>query len=198
METFVTSDIHAYHKNLILCQSTWTDKSTCRDFPNEVMMTEFVFNNINSVVKQKDRLICLGDWSFGFEENVARTRNRIICENVILILGNHDKKIKESPELQRHFTEVHEIWETEILGHKFHFSHYPPRKLGIEPQKDVFYVHGDSHSRRHSISPDAHSLIMDAGLDGNYLLPWRIEEIIKYMTARKLNNHHEIQKVDFK
>lgn len=89
-----TSDTHYWHKNITLGVSVWKDKETnCRDFETTEEMSSHIVDQINKYVGQDDILFHLGDWSFGGINNIWNFRNRIICKNIHLILGNHDHHI---------------------------------------------------------------------------------------------------------
>lgn len=91
---YLTSDTHYSHKNMCSGVSNWDDKeNSCRNFETIEEMDTAVVDNINNVVGENDYLLHFGDWSFGGIENVWNFRKRIICKNIILILGNHDHHI---------------------------------------------------------------------------------------------------------
>lgn len=85
---------HYWHKNITYGVSVWKDKeNNCRRFDTTQEMSSHIVDQINKYVGQDDILIHLGDWSFGGINNIWNFRNRIICKNIHLILGNHDKSI---------------------------------------------------------------------------------------------------------
>jgi calcineurin-like phosphoesterase family protein len=56
-------------------------------------MDAAIMQSINNVVGHKDTLILLGDFSLSSEyEIVKKYRDRINCQNIFLILGNHDNR----------------------------------------------------------------------------------------------------------
>lgn len=70
-----------------------------RDFDTIEEMNDAIVNSINEIVGQDDWLVCLGDWSFGGIENIWKFRQRINCNKIIHILGNHDHHIANNREL---------------------------------------------------------------------------------------------------
>lgn len=93
-----TSDTHFGHSNIVGPNvSKW--KSGYRDFKSLDEMNNHLIKEINKLVKKDDFLYHLGDFSFGGIENIYKFRKQIMCENIILVLGNHDKHIKENKEL---------------------------------------------------------------------------------------------------
>jgi calcineurin-like phosphoesterase family protein len=99
---WICSDPHYNHKNICRGTTNWrtTDNEIpveqTRDFPTIERMNESILNGINWNVGQDDVLICLGDWSFGGFEFIQQFRDRIVCKNVHLVLGNHDHHIERN------------------------------------------------------------------------------------------------------
>lgn len=97
-KVFFSSDFHYAHKNICRGTSSWNlddhgDSDAVRDFDTLDQMNDAIVNGINNMVGQDDWLVCLGDWSFAGIENIWKFRRRIICNNIILIVGNHDHHI---------------------------------------------------------------------------------------------------------
>jgi len=99
---WITSDTHYNHKNICRGVTEWRmpDGSTpieqTRDFTDLEKMNAAIVNGINGVVMQDDVLIHLGDWSFGGFDSILEFWGRLMCKNIYLILGNHDKHIKNN------------------------------------------------------------------------------------------------------
>lgn len=104
---FFTADTHYGHTNIASKEgSQW--KAGWRDFKNVKDMNWNLINQINKIVGPDDTLYHLGDWSFGGIENIWKFRSQIACQNIHLILGNHDHHIEENKFLSnvsRIFTE---------------------------------------------------------------------------------------------
>src|ERR1017187_2544390 len=95
---WVTSDTHYQHLNIAGPKvSRW--KNGYRNFESVSEMNNHIIKQINKIVKEDDLLYHLGDFSFGGIENIWNFRKQLRCQNIILILGNHDKHIKENKEL---------------------------------------------------------------------------------------------------
>jgi calcineurin-like phosphoesterase family protein len=107
---FFTSDTHYNHSNSCSATTKWTNaQRLTREFNSLDHMNDTIVNNINSVVGENDILIHLGDWSFGGFENIEEFRNRLVCKNIHLVLGNHDHHIQRNKEgVQSLFSSVHE------------------------------------------------------------------------------------------
>ena len=176
---WLTSDTHFAHSNIIKKLSKWKDKSGCRNFETMEDHDHTIIDNINKLVKPNDILYHMGDWSFGDPDNVRKYRNRIACQDIRLVLGNHDKYIapKDSP-YRGCFTSVDYVagFSLKIDGQpfktKFFLSHYSHQ---VWPSSHHGTIHGFGHSHN-SIKGIGRS--MDVGVDCNNFYPFHIDEII--------------------
>lgn len=91
-----TSDTHYQHKNICRDVSNWPESKWTRDYDILEEMNNIIVNSINLNVMEDDILFHLGDWSFGGFEMIEEFRNRIVCKNIHLILGNHDHHIERN------------------------------------------------------------------------------------------------------
>lgn len=188
---WVISDTHYSHKNICRGVTEWRmpDGSIpiaqTRDFPTIAKMNDIMVNNINNVVMPDDVLIHLGNWSFGGFESIREFWDRLICKNVILILGNHDRHIKNNRnDIRELFVGVDEEEDQYIYdGRLFHLNHYP-----IISWRDIkegsIHLHGHTHftgERRFGIGKR-----MDVGIDGHpEFRPYNLKtEIIPLMNKR--------------
>lgn len=122
MDWFV-SDTHFGHANII--------KYCNRPFRTAGEMDKVILDNINAVVRPDDTLWHGGDFSFGrgtSPQTIEFTRRQILCKNIRLIVGNHDRLITGSKELKSLFTEVLNYYLGEIGGRRFLITHRPPAK----------------------------------------------------------------------
>lgn len=87
MATYITSDLHFFHKNILKYNPD------TRPWENVEEMNEGVINVWNSIVDKNDVVYHLGDFSFGnpaqTEDVLARLKGKII-----FIEGNHDHALK--------------------------------------------------------------------------------------------------------
>lgn len=144
MEVFVTADTHFNHKNIIdYCN---------RPFDSVENMNRILIDNWNSVVKNDDLVLHLGDFGFGSKEELTE-----ICKKLngrkILIYGNHDLRKGIGFWMDCGFEKAYknkEILLTEALGISQDFiktdsdvvlSHYP-RQI----PSDKLNIHGHIHN----------------------------------------------------
>lgn len=187
-----TSDTHYGHTNICKGVSQWDWKSrpeSVRDFLTLDDMNTAIVNGINLKVAQDDWLIHNGDWSFGGFDNIEKFRNRIICKNIILILGNHDHHIKKDKHGVRDlFTHVFREEQLLINKQTYHLYHYPVISW-FEMGRGTFMLHGHVHSTGdHRFGPGR---TMDVGIDGSPDFgPYQDSEIIRMLGGKPLKDHH--------
>ena len=200
-EVWIFSDCHYNHSNICRGTTNWRTMDgeipveQTRDFATLEKMNEAILNGINWNVGQDDILICLGDWSFGGFEYIEEFRNRIVCKNVHLVLGNHDHHIERNKgDIQKLFTSVSH-YETLIIDKKvFRLFHYPIQSWNGMNSGDI-HLHGHVH-----LPPNrkfGQGKKMDVGIDGHpEFRPYNImREIVPIMDKRDVrsdmpNDHH--------
>jgi calcineurin-like phosphoesterase family protein len=205
-----TSDTHYDHKNICSATTNWVGaENLTRDFSSLERMNDELVNSINTKVGQDDILFHLGDWSFNGFENIRKFRERIVCQNVHLILGNHDHHIeRDKDDIQSIFSSVNHYLQLEVkreltpdqmkvgvLGHiKFVLMHYPIASWN-GMNDGVIHLHGHVHLSNNLRVADGKA--MDVGVDGNNYEPIELNEIIKIMSKQPIarlalpKDHHE-------
>src|SRR5690349_17512453 len=113
---FFTSDTHFGHAGVI--------QFAKRPFDSPSRMDEALIANWNSVVQPNDHIYHLGDFAWGDEKRIARILSRL---NGIkfLILGNHDKVLRQCKSLHGGFRTVCDYLELAIDGRRIVLCHYP-------------------------------------------------------------------------
>ncbi len=195
-KVFFCSDPHFSHKNLIKGLSNWEKKTDpersfdperLRKFSSVSHMNQTIIDNINSVVSINDTLYCLGDWVFGSEEDIFKIRNQIVCKNVHLIFGNHDKDIVTSLKNQSAFTSAQFYKEIEIAGERICLFHYPIEEWN-KCHRGSFHLFGHSHNPKATRIKSGRR--MDVGFDGNDYMPLEWSEVYSLLHKREHTKHH--------
>jgi calcineurin-like phosphoesterase family protein len=167
---YFTADPHFGHKSVIdFCN---------RPFSSGIEMDSVLINNINKKVLGGDTLYILGDFSFrSSPRQILEYRNRIWCNNIVLVLGNHDKEIRKNEKLRRCFSEVVEFGtEISLGGRRIVLCHYPLETWAGQ-RKGAIHLHGHSHgnlSREVVSKPNR----MDVGVDCHSYMPISLDEIL--------------------
>jgi calcineurin-like phosphoesterase family protein len=202
-----TSDTHYNHANICRATTNWTGADNLtRDFSSLDRMNDELVYWINGYVGQDDILIHLGDWSFGGFESIKAFRDRIVCKNVHLVLGNHDHHIQRNKDnVQSLFSSVHEYLYLEVKRpgrskkeamDRFAFvcMHYPIASWN-NMNNGVIHLHGHVHLPNHLRVADGKA--MDVGVDGNCMAPISMEDVLKIMDKQPIakltlpKDHHE-------
>ena len=204
VNVWFTSDTHYNHKNICRGVSNWEAGRGTRDFATLQKMNEVIVNQINSKVMEDDILFHLGDWSFGGFESITEFRNRIVCKNIHLILGNHDHHIENNADdVQDLFTSVNQYLKIQINvnrtengvdKHNFVLCHYP---LGSWHDMAMGVIHLHGHVHLPSNLKLGEGKAMDVGVDGNNMSVYSLQEITNIMKKQPIaslrlpKDHHE-------
>jgi calcineurin-like phosphoesterase family protein len=193
-KVFVTSDTHYGHKNICRGVTAWRlpdgsiPEDQTRDFKTIEQMNESIVSGINSVVGEDDVLIHLGDWSFGGFENIQKFRDRIVCKEIHLILGNHDHHIENNREgcqelfsSVNHYTKLMYKYDTIVL------MHYPIDSWdGLN--KGHIHLHGHCHLPQQKVFGKGRR--MDVGIDGNmFFMPYSLDNVVKIVKMRDIRSN---------
>lgn len=215
-QIYFTSDTHYGHANIAgKNTSKWTGGGY-RHYKSVKEMNEDLVRNINKYVGQEDHLYHLGDWSFGGADNIWSFRKQLVCDNIHLILGNHDHHIEENkmldiPEEDREmcflrfgtyagmqardlFSSVGHYKEILVGKTPFILSHYGHR-VWHGSHKGWIHLYGHSHD---SLPPYGKS--MDVGIDTAIRMfgearPFSIQDITGFMEHQPLQfpDHHDLK-----
>lgn len=216
---YFTSDTHFGHANISGKNvSKW--KGGYRHYKSVDEMNQDLVKGINKIVKEDDILYHLGDWSFGGIENIWNFRKQLRCQNIHLILGNHDHHIEENKLLdncryygeglldirdgswdslgsqvysQNLFSSVSHYKEVKVAGRIIVLSHYAHR-VWHGSHKGWLHFYAHSHD---SLPPYGKS--HDVGVDTAIRLlgearPFHSSEIIKIVDSLPMEfpDHHDL------
>jgi len=135
-KTFVYSDPHFYHKNIV--KFTKSDGGKLRPWDDPEQMTEDLIRWYNECVNDQDRVYILGDVAFTVVD-IRRTVSRLKGRKV-LIPGNHEpKKLAKYIDL---FDDVRGY----VQRQGFIMSHIPIHPGSLSRWK--LNIHGHTHANR--------------------------------------------------
>jgi len=196
---WITSDTHYSHKNICRGVTNWRTKDgkipteSTRDFNTIEDMNSVIVDNINSKIGPDDTLIHLGDFSFGGFDKIGQFLDRLVCNNIHIVLGNHDHHIKNNREnIHDRFLSIQNYLEVNIGGADFVLSHYPLCSWN-QLSKGAIQLHGHVHLPTNKKWGNGKRL--DVGVDGNNYQPYKLTEIVHMMDRREVrseivNDHH--------
>jgi len=168
MKTFVTSDLHFFHKNII--------QYAKRPFDSVEEMNSTLVNNWNSTISDEDHVYLLGDVSFGTSYQTSLILEELNGK-IHLILGNHDLKRKQFFRNHGRITSVEDYAEIEVGGVFVILFHYP-----IQEWNGSHYGSVHLHGHRHSKTPCEYSNNLrraDVGVDAWNFYPVEIEKVLE-------------------
>ena len=182
---YFTADCHFGHQNIIeYCK---------RPFDNVHIMDQVMLDNINEVVGAKDTLYILGDFCFKGKKPLEY-RLRIVCQDIHLILGNHDKRTDFYPSDlvtdMNGFSSIQEVKEIIYCNQRIYLSHYAHRTWPAS-HKGSWMFYGHTHSKLDHEDRASKRKTLDVGVDNcvNYNKPFgqpfSFKEIQKIMNSRE-------------
>lgn len=185
---YFSSDLHLNHESVI---------KFGRKFDNVGEMNTYIQCQINSKVGKDDLLVLLGDTVMG-EKNYVDFLSSLLCENVILLVGNHCNRGKL-------LTTLHESDKLVFLGDCIELvinkqiiccSHYPMFNWNYQDDGS-FMLHGHTHGDESDVLKQIHEYkCMDVGIDsyynmfGEYSL-FNFEQICSLLKDKKVIGRHE-------
>ena len=199
-----TSDLHLGHSNIL-------HLGAGRPFESLERMESYLIHAINDRVSYTDEIWVLGDFFMrGTPEKVRPYLERIVCPNVHLVRGNHDRTYQQ-PKRSGLFKTVVDYQELVIPGPdgsaRAMLSHYPMLDWD-RMYHGSYMLHGHIHSRPDSgaekhlgplFSTHEHGRIgyndwnlfhgirrYDVGVDANGYAPVSWEEIVRFFDGMEL------------
>lgn len=201
---YFTSDTHFYH------DAEWIVED--QGYTNVKTRDESIIESINEVVKERDILFHLGDFSVNSNaEETKELLNKINCNRVYFIWGNHDDGLREiqtqeikhafqtgillpdqnksielypSQNTQHGFTMLGHYKEIEIDGQEIVLSHYP-LYIWNQCQRGSWCLCGHSHyTCPETKSENPEGKILDVGWDG-YKKVLSFDDLKKIMKNKK-------------
>lgn len=176
--TFITSDHHFYHKNILkFCGDT-------RPFESIEEHNEQLILRHNEVVEYDDDVYFLGDFGFRDAETLG-----VILEMMNgrkhFIFGNHDKVMKR-PSMAKHFVWMRDYHELKMPGQSpmlpIVMSHYPMFSWN-RMHHGALHFYGHTHCA----VPTMHSgRGKDIGVDSNNCYPWNVRDLVKLMEKNEV------------
>lgn len=159
---YFSSDSHHGHYNII--------KYCNRPFTTVEEMDETIINNFNEVIMPNDTLYFLGDFSFGPQ---APFRERINCNHIHLIRGNHDRQVQYNL-----FESVKDLNEYRGSGISIVLCHFAMR-VWNKKHHGSWHLFGHSHG-----TIEDFDLSFDCGVDTNNFMPYSLDDVVKRMEAK--------------
>lgn len=170
---FIVSDSHWNHRSIITLEN--------RPFSTIEEHDETLIHNWNSVVKPKDEVWHLGDFSYPSKERRADYYLRRLNGMINMTFGNHDKDIY----VFRNMLHTHQdMAYIKRFGQKLHLCHYSMRSWR-SMHHGSWHIYGHSHGK---LPPLGKS--MDVGVMLNNYFPFSFDQVKEYMDKQPLICDH--------
>ena len=181
MKTFITSDLHWGHRNIMsFCPQSRARFRNDLDYMNEQMVKEW-----NDLIAPEDLVYILGDVAFLPAQKAAEYMSR--CNGTkILVEGNHDRKTLQDPTFRNCFKEVHKYLDINYNGTKVVMSHYPFLEWDQMHRGSVM-LYGHLHGGTTGMEKYR---MQDVGMDATGMIAVSLDDVIASALKREIKSHH--------
>ena len=181
MKTYITSDLHFGHKNIMkFCPQSRARFRDDVDYMNEAMVREW-----NEIVEPQDLVYILGDVAFLPAAKATEYMHRLNGRK-ILVQGNHDRKLLQDADFRGCFEEVHHYLDINYAGHKCVMFHYPIAEFD-QMHRGALHFHGHLHGGASGLE---HFRVRDMGMDATGMIVIEMERAIADALTGKIKGHH--------
>lgn len=182
MKTWIASDLHFSHKNALRYFPAR------HQFANIQQMNSEIISRWNSVVQPGDSVYLLGDVAF-CDANTAVELLEQLNGNKILVAGNHDTRLLQSPKFHSVFESVHQYLTVHHAGCQVVMFHFPLHEW------DRMY-HGSIHlhGHTHGIPTGVTGRIFDVSIDGNGCCPYDMDELVSLLQLVEQRKPHAVKR----
>lgn len=176
MKTWITSDTHFLHAN-ILKYSPDT-----RPFTTAQEMTTALIEDWNSKVSYTDTVYHLGDFAFTNIETATTIANQL-NGRIILIQGNHDTKFVKHETFCKKFESIHQYHEFKYNKVNIILCHYPILRWNRMHYGSVHF-YGHVHGRPTGLEKYR---ACDVGIDAQKEIKL-LDDVLDLVMSRPIND----------
>jgi len=181
MKTWVTSDLHFGHKNIMtFCRQSRARFNLDLAYMNEAMVKEW-----NDLIAPEDTVYILGDVAFLPAPKATEYMMRL-NGNKILVEGNHDRKLLQDEGFRNCFVEVHKYLDINYNGTKVVMFHYPIAEWD-QMHRGAVHLHGHLHG---GVSGMEQYRCRDMGMDATGVIAVEMDWAIGYAMRGQIKGHH--------
>lgn len=199
MKTYITSDLHLSHGNILLYNPVTRKKYLeCIGDPDQLIidiplmekderfkilgkainhMNEQIVTEWNDTVNPKDMVYILGDFAFCNAAQASAMARRMHGRK-ILIVGNHDAALIKDREFREQFEQIENYMEIKHDGMHLCMSHYP-----FASWNRRHHGAGMLHGHLHGSPSGINGRIMDVAYDATGKLVSNLSEVVQKLTT---------------
>lgn len=178
MRTFITSDLHFGHANILKFNPA------TRQFKDVDHMNAEMIRAWNETVAPSDLVYILGDVAF-CNAPKAVSIMRSLNGRKILVSGNHDTKLLKDADFRECFDEVHNYLTVNYNGTRISMFHYPIHEWD-QCHRGAVHFHGHVHGKPTGLE---RYRVRDAGMDATGQVVTRIDDLIKDALRGEIKAH---------
>lgn len=178
MKTWITSDLHFGHANILKFQSE------TRKFNDVIHMNEEIVRIWNENVAPEDLTYILGDVAFCQPKKAADFIRRLNGSK-ILIEGNHDEKALTNQYFRDSFSEIHKYLEIKFNGTRVCMFHFPISEWN-QCHRGSVMLHGHLHGNPSGMTQYR---IRDVGFDATGKVVSTLDDIMENALLGEIRIH---------
>ena len=176
MKTFITSDLHFGHKNIIsFCPKT-------RHFRDLDHMHQHMIEKWNQQVSAEDTVYILGDVAFMPAADAVEILGQLNGYK-ILIQGNHDYKLLKNQHFRSCFTEIHQYLRIVHNNMTVVMFHYPIHFEWDQAHRGSIHCYGHVHGK---VTGLEEYRAVDVGYDATGEVVMLLDDVVEQAKQRKL------------
>ena len=187
-KVWFSSDLHLNHQAVI---------DYGREFDSVSYMNDSILNEINKLVRENDLLVLCGDTML-VEKDYIHFLNSLICDNVIILFGNHCNRGKMYSALVEcdKLIYIGDYLELNVEGQIICCSHFPMFNWNYQDD-GAFHLHGHLHADESAVVKEIHKYkSMDCGIDNYYKLfgeysLFSFEKVCELLKDKLIIGRHE-------
>lgn len=180
MKTWITSDLHFGHANIMkFCPAT---RGHFKDVSH---MNEEMIRMWNESVAPGDLVYILGDVAFCSASDAAKILARLNGDK-ILIEGNHDRKAVKDVSFQQSFKEIHKYLDISYNSTKVVMFHYPIMEWD-QMHRGAVHFYGHLHQNASGLEQYR---ARNAGFDCTGNVVTRMDDLVKDALKGEIRSHH--------
>lgn len=181
MRTFITSDLHFGHKNIMkFCPENRGH------FESVEHMNEEMIRMWNDTVEVGDLTYILGDVAFLPAADAVKILKRLNGRK-ILIEGNHDRKLMNDPAFRSCFEETHKYHRINYNETMVVMFHYPIHFEWDQAHRGSVHFYGHVHGKKTGLEEYR---ARDAGYDATGNVVSLLDDMIADALSGKIPEHH--------
>ena len=144
---YVTSDLHLNHYNILKLENFNLERSGLGYIKTLEQYNDMIISHINAKVLSTDTLYILGDVGFGPCSEIKKLLDKIVCRNLYMIFGNHDKYGVTQAKIIGFKDAFYEPYYLQESKGKIALSHFPAYEALNNPYV-AYNFHGHLHGSK--------------------------------------------------